>query len=258
MGLLILLSRLFARLWLRLCVLWSASGSVRAEYESSCSTGRTRTGVNHGDCSACSGAKLRAVLQSREREKERRRAREQERKRERIKPQVVLCELWKSNTSQSANQPSNKTQADFILKESKEDSYQDWGGSSAELQELLAGEEPRPLSGHPKAAPWNTNTDLQPAQQWGVQNTDADCWVTCWQAGRSCCIKLRSGLQSPFNFRHCWQAHSSCRSSPALSDLQPSPREPTRVGSRASTNPHSSSMASTLLSCDGKEDTSLS
>lgn len=80
------------------------------------------------------------------------------------------------------------------------------------------------------------------------------CCVTCWQASKSCCIKLRSGRQSPLNSRQRRQAQSSCRSSPALSVLQCSSEARRRPWRRVSTKPHSSSTASTLSTCRHRDD----
>ncbi|KAF3836783.1 hypothetical protein F7725_004247 [Dissostichus mawsoni] len=87
-------------------------------------------------------------------------------------------------------------------------------GWSAGLLGLLAGEGPRPSTARP-------------------------------MAGRSCCNRLRRGLQSAFSRRQRLQAHSSWRVSPTLSDLHCSGAG-TRTCSRASTNPQNSSTASTL------------
>lgn len=80
------------------------------------------------------------------------------------------------------------------------------------------------------------------------------CCVTCWQAGRSCCIRLRRGRQSPFNSRQRRQAQISCRSSPALSVLQCSSEARRRPWRRVSTKPHSSNTASTLSTCRHRDD----
>lgn len=92
-------------------------------------------------------------------------------------------------------------------------------------------------------------SSLEKITNSNVIESKKSCCVTCWQVGRSCCIKLRRGRQSPFKLRQRWEAQSSCRSSPALSVLQRFSESGTRPWSRASTNPRSSSTASTQSTC---------